>query len=92
MEEGVKFYKVNGKKGTIVRKAAAMDSDKVQIVESGTVVSVVATTELENGKVRYEIDEPVQGWGHLPPKWTACSTRSCSGRPPAVRRAPAPRV
>ena len=62
VEEGVKFYKVNGKKGTIVRKAAAMDSDKVQIIESGTVVSVVATTELENGKVRYEIDEPVQGW------------------------------
>jgi hypothetical protein len=62
VEEGVKFYKVNGKKGTIVRKAAAMDSDKVQIIESGTVVSVVATTELDNGKVRYEIDEPVQGW------------------------------
>ena len=25
VEEGVKFYKVNGKKGTIVRKEAAMD-------------------------------------------------------------------
>ena len=62
VEEGVKFYKVNGKKGTIVRKEAAMDSDKVQIIESGTVVAVVATTELENGKVRYRIDEPIEGW------------------------------
>ena len=33
-----------------------------QIVESGTVVSVVETTELDNGKVRYKIDEPVAGW------------------------------
>ncbi|CAH0377403.1 unnamed protein product [Pelagomonas calceolata] len=62
VEDGVKFYKVNGKKGTIVRKEADMSSDKVQIIESGTVVSVVETTELDNGKVRYEIDEPVQGW------------------------------
>ena len=62
VEAGVKFYKVNGKKGTIVRKEAAMDSDKVQIVESGTVVSVIETTELDNGKVRYKIDEPVAGW------------------------------
>jgi hypothetical protein len=62
VEEGVKFYKVNGKKGTIVRKEADMSSDKVQIIESGTVVAVVATTELDNGKVRYRIDEPIEGW------------------------------
>ena len=37
VEEGVTFYKVNGKKGTIVRKEADMSSDKVQIIESGTV-------------------------------------------------------
>ena len=53
---------IRDRKGTIVRKAAAMDSDKVQIIESGTVVSVVETTELDNGKVRYKIDEPVAGW------------------------------
>ena len=62
VEEGVKFYKVNGKKGTIVRKEAAMDSDKVQIIESGTVVGVVATTELDNGKVRYKMDDLYAGW------------------------------
>ena len=26
------------------------------------VVAVVETTELDNGKVRYKIDEPVAGW------------------------------
>ena len=74
VESGVKWYKVNGKKGTILRKEAAMASDKVQIVESGSVLAVCETKELEDGKVRYRVegvladretkveDERIEGW------------------------------
>ena len=40
-----------------------MDSEKVKIIESGTVVSCKEEATLEeSGKIRYHIDDPVEGW------------------------------
>ena len=40
VEAGSKWYKVGGRKGTIVREGKEMDSEKVKIIESGTVIEV----------------------------------------------------
>lgn len=58
----VTFWKVKGKKGTIVRADKAMDSDQVQIIPQDTVVHVVEEETLEDGKERMKINVPVEGW------------------------------
>jgi hypothetical protein len=62
-DKGTRYYKVGGKKGTIVREGKEMDSDKVKIIESGTVVAVEETVTLEDsGKERLRISDPCEGW------------------------------
>ena len=62
VDEGATYWKVGGKKGTIVREEKEMDSDKVKIVESGTVVEVMEEATLDNGKERLRVTDPVEGW------------------------------
>ena len=61
-DRGVTFYKVGGKKGTIVREGKELDSEKVKIIESGTVVAVEEEATLDSGKERFRISEPCEGW------------------------------
>mmetsp|Transcript_13134 Transcript_13134/g.39695 ORF Transcript_13134/g.39695 Transcript_13134/m.39695 type:complete len:169 (-) Transcript_13134:621-1127(-) len=59
---GVTFWRVTGKKGTIVRKDKELDSDQVQIIPKDAVCFVVDEATLENGKERFKITKPVDGW------------------------------
>lgn len=62
VENGITFYKVTGKKGTIVRAGKNLDSDQVQIIPQNTVCHVVEEATLDSGKERFRIVAPVQGW------------------------------
>lgn len=62
MQEGVTFYRVTGKKGTIVRKEKELDSDQVEIIPKDSVCHVVEEATLDSGKERYKIIAPVKGW------------------------------
>lgn len=61
-EKGVTFYKVKGKKGTIVRADKAMDSDQVEIIPKDAVCHVIEEAVLDDGKERFKINAPVEGW------------------------------
>lgn len=62
VSKGLTFYKVTGKKGTIVRAAKELESDQVQIIPKDTVCHVVEEAVLESGKARFRIVSPVEGW------------------------------
>jgi len=62
VQEGVTFYSVNGKKGTIVRKEKELESDQVEIIPKDSVCHVVEEATLEGGKQRFRIVSPVAGW------------------------------
>lgn len=67
-----KWYKIGGRKGTIVREEKEMDSDKVKVIESDSIVCVREEATLDDGKVRMRIDAiatgnsvddtPLEGW------------------------------
>lgn len=60
--KGLTFYKVTGKKGTIVRAEKELESEQVQIIPKDAVCHVEEEAVLENGKARFRIVSPVQGW------------------------------
>jgi len=62
VDDGITFYRVTGKKGTIVRKDKGLDSDQVQIIPKDSVCHVVEEATLDNGKERFRIVAPVEGW------------------------------
>mmetsp|Transcript_21650 Transcript_21650/g.69720 ORF Transcript_21650/g.69720 Transcript_21650/m.69720 type:complete len:166 (+) Transcript_21650:81-578(+) len=61
-QDGVKFYKVTGKKGTIVRAEKELDSEQVKIIPQDSVCYVVDEATLDSGKERFKINKPVEGW------------------------------
>jgi len=63
VDEGVTFYKVTGKKGTIVRAGKDLESDQVEIIPKDAVCHVVEEATLEpSGKERFRIVKPIEGW------------------------------
>ena len=56
------WYTVVGKNGSLVRAAAAMDSERVREIAKGTVVHIDSTTTLEGGKERAHVTHPIEGW------------------------------
>ena len=62
LAENTTFWKVTGKKGTIVRKDKELDSEQVQIIPKDTVCHVVGSETLESGKERFKITKPVEGY------------------------------
>ena len=59
---GTTFWKVKGKKGTIVRAGQTIDSEQVQIIPAASVCHCVEEKTLEDGKERIRITVPCEGW------------------------------
>ncbi|KAJ1458647.1 hypothetical protein M885DRAFT_561875 [Pelagophyceae sp. CCMP2097] len=62
LKAGTTYWKVRGKKGTIVRGGKDMDSAQLEIIPLGSVCSIVESATLGDGKVRCRITEPIAGW------------------------------
>uniref|UniRef100_A0A7S3K1U2 Uncharacterized protein n=1 Tax=Aureoumbra lagunensis TaxID=44058 RepID=A0A7S3K1U2_9STRA len=62
VQQGVTFYKVTGKKGTIVRKDKELDSEQVSIIPQNSLCHVIGEATLDSGKARFQINQPVEGW------------------------------
>ena len=87
------WYTVVGKNGSLVRTAAAMDSERVREIAKGTVVHIDSTTTLEGGKERAHVTHPIEGWitfkGLEPAEAPAAEAPAAEAPAPAKEATPA---